>query len=165
MAGTISTLITWISENIIALLALVVSLRLLVVDHINQIERRNGEITQLSSNFLNKISISKQKLMSSILHMQAARSSLRTMIDCDEKYEWIEQIPEMLKQAKENLDTLETTRENLMKVRGGNSSKLLLKLQSMLHDFNTLEESANSVEKSAFSAVSFIQSHQIDSIN
>jgi hypothetical protein len=135
--------------EIIATLALLTSIILLFVHYTNQVERRHGDITMLRSDFLKRLDLVHQRLVSGQMHLETARIELRRMPDCDEKYDSIEKIPEVIQIAQRVVQKQGDIKDNLkgMDTTKFNTSKTLLLLQSMETDIQSLEEDTSSYEQ------------------
>jgi hypothetical protein len=148
----------------IAILALCISLLLLVVQYINQLERRHGEITHLRSDSLIKLSLIQQRITSFRMHLETARLELRKLKDSNDKYESIEKMPHLISQTKkveeklkniiEIIEAIDTTKRN--------TSKTLLILQSSQHEIKMLDEETNDVEKQILELIEMIASNRTD---
>jgi hypothetical protein len=151
----------------IAILALCVSLFLLVVHYTNQRERRHGEITQLRSDYLIRLSIVQQQITSDLLHAESVRSAMRTMRDSSDKYESIEQMPHLIQDIKDAAKALEKVIGAIEEIdsRIMNTSKALIMLQSMSHTVKLVENNMINTERSMFTMIEIIRSQQIDGVS
>jgi hypothetical protein len=142
----------------IAILALCVSLLLLVVQYINQLERRHGEITHLRSDTLIKLSLIQQRITSFRMHLETARLELRTLKDCDDKYNSIEEMPNLIAKTKEVEENIKNIIEIIEAIdtTKRNTSKALLSLQSSQHEVKKLDEATSEIEKQIWEFIEMI---------
>ena len=146
--------------ELIAILALFISLLILFVNYRNQVERRHGEIAKLRSEFLQRLSTIHHRMMSIHMHMETARLELRRMPECDDKYNSIESMPrqiEILQNATKKLTLLQSGLEGLDTSKA-NRGNVLMAFQSAENDLHAVEGSISEVEKMALYVLSHIRS-------
>jgi hypothetical protein len=132
----------------ISILALGVSVLLLIVQYINQLERRHGEISQLRSDLITQFLLIQQRLISSRMHAETVRMELRTIKDSDSKYYAIERMPNFIERVKKVEDGLKEAINELenFDTKKQNTSKSLINLQKVRHEAKVLnEETSNNM--------------------
>jgi hypothetical protein len=135
--------------DVIAILALCISILLLVVEYINQLERRHGEIAHLRSDLMTKLSSIQQRINFIYMQEGIVRLELRKTTDNDDKYESIEMMPRVINGTKKieehikeligKLGAIDTTKKN--------TSKALIMLRDAQHDVKEMEGITSDAEK------------------
>ncbi len=146
--------------GVIAGLALLTSVFLLVVHYINQCERRHGEIARLRSEALIKLAATQQRITAVQMNLATARVELRRAGDCDDKYDSIEMMPDMMQRTANASDRLAGIRRMMdqLDTTKANKSRVLIGLQSIEHDLRQLDESAGETERKVLDALGLIRS-------
>lgn len=144
--------------EVISILALLTSMILLIIHYKNQIERRHGEITKLLSDFLRRLAVTHQRLLSVQMHLETARIELRHIPDRDEKYEIIEKMPKLIEKTRESVQGVSEIKDQLegIDTTKSNKSKTLLMLQSFENRIRSLEADASSLEQGTLSFLELI---------
>ena len=147
---------------LIAILAFGTSVLLLIVQYRNQVERRHGEIAKLHSDFMQRLSGAHHRMMSVQMHMETARLELRRMRECDDKYNSIERMPQLIERAQESARIIAQLQSGLegLDTAKANRSNVLIRLQSSEHDFHALENIGSEIEKEALELLTSIRSKQ-----
>lgn len=145
---------------LIAILALIVSALVLLIQYKNQVERRHGEIVQLRDNLLSTLSNHRQRLTSLYINAQTIRIELRRLPDSEGKFESIETLPHFIQQLESTkqivddlvakLDKTDTTKIN--------RSKVLLALQSAVSEYRKLESDTRKIEDRMIALLDHIRS-------
>ena len=135
--------------EVIAILALITSVFILIIQYRNQIEQRNGEISRLRAEILQRINNTHHRMMSIRMHLELARLELRRVQDSDDKYNAIERIPKLIEEIQITIDQLLDIKKVFedLNVSKMNRSAVLMKIQSLKHEFDTVEIHSNETEK------------------
>lgn len=146
----------------IAILALCVSVLMLAIQYINQLERRHGEITQLRSNLIAKLSLIQQRVTSFRMHAETARIELRKMTNSDDKYDSIEKTPTLIANTKKLEEKIKNliNRIEAVDTAKKNTSKALLIFQASQHDVKTIDDASSTFEKEILDILEMIHSRQ-----
>lgn len=138
------TIITYLQDNFIAILALIISLVSFYLNYINMKDRQRGEISQLISDMFTKILTIKNQLKSVVLTYELSLITLRTMEHSNHKTAFIDQIYQNKAEAQKSLENVETIIDELIKIQGSNnSSKVLSMLHALKLKILLLEENSN----------------------
>lgn len=146
--------------ELIATLALFTSAMLFVVHYRNQLERRQGEIFKLRSDFLQRLSGTYSRVTSIQMHMETARMELRHMPECDEKYNSIERIPRTLDELNAIANSIEEFRIGLINLDDAKTTRAhtLKVFQSVEHEFLHLEDICGKTENETLELLKYIRS-------
>lgn len=148
--------------ELIAILALCISVLLLIVHYRNQVERRHGEISKLRSDFMQTLSGAHQRMLSTQMHLETARLELRRVRECDDKYASIEKMPRLIESAQEavrGIAQLQSRLEGLDPAKA-NRGSVLMGLQSIDYDFHFVEDKVSKLEKDTLELLTSIRSEQ-----
>ena len=146
----------------IATAALVISTLVLLIQYVNQKERRHDQLVTLRSDFLTRISSAQQRLTSITMQAETLRVELRSMRDSEDKYDSIEQMPTILgrmRSISEQLKKLKTGVESL-DTREENRSDVLLRFQSVTHDVKTLDNNVDGIESKILDLIAKVRANQ-----
>jgi len=150
--------------ELIAGLALFISVMLFIVNYRNQVERRHGEITKLRSDFIQRLSGARRSLISSKIHLEMARLELRRMNECDANYNAIERLPRLIEKGQYSIRGLDKILDGLDKLNTvkKNKSKVLMAFQSVEHEIRGIENLSSELEKDVLDLLISIRSKQED---
>lgn len=134
---------------ILAVLALLVSVGLLIINYKNQIERRHGELIQLRTQILSSLSALQQRFTSVQVHGELVRMEIRRLPDSEDKYSSIEDLPALLAGIAELKDyATEGLRQfEPMEAQKVNRSATLLRLQESAARFEKVMPKAQETEE------------------
>ena len=146
--------------EVIACLALVISVLLLILQYRDRVERRHGDIARLRGDALSKLSAIQQRFTAAEMHMETARIELRRAKDCDDKYDFIEAMPSLMQGIKEDAGKVEELKDRLdrLDTTKANRSSVLILLQSAEHRWQALEDVVSQFEHHALDLLKHIRS-------
>ena len=150
--------------EIIAIAALVISVLVLIVQYVNQKERRHGELVRLRSDFLTRMSSIQQRLTAYIVQAETLRLELRSLPDTEEKYEAIEMMPSTLEGSRlicAKVKRLKSVVES-QDTRQINRSDVLLRFQSSSHDLTDIESDLDDLESRMLDLFTLVRAEQTE---
>jgi hypothetical protein len=146
----------------IAWIALIVSTLLLIINYVNQRERRHGELAQLRSDYLTRIGSTQQRITMYTLLAETTRIELRSMVDSEDKYLSIEKMPQVINGSGQLLESIKLLKASLesLDTRKHNKSRVLIGLQAADHDFKSIETGVDALEKSMLDLVAQVRAQR-----
>ena len=148
--------------ELIAGLALFISILVFIVNYRNQVERRHGEITKLRSDLIQRSSIARRSMMSTKIHLETARLELRRTNESEDKYNSIEKVPILIEKGQKSITAVDKilgafNEFNTMKK---NKGKVLMVFQSTEHNVRDLENLSSELEKDVLDLLISIRAKQ-----
>ena len=157
-----SVIISFINNNPISILALVISLVSLGINYASLKDKRKGEIAKILSDHFTKLLIIKNQLNSIQATYELCLTAQPTMIECDNKYVVLKSIPLFISNMQISLENIESIKDAIKKTQEGNyiTSDLLSKLYSINLRMLTLEDSAKNGQEVAHKLIKSIEALQ-----
>jgi hypothetical protein len=148
--------------QIIAILALLVSLGLFVVHYRNQIERRHAEIVQLRTQAITTMSSVTQRVQTLLFSGEIVRIELRRLPDTPDKWACIEKLPALLARIAELKNVADKNIALLERIdtQKANRSATLLLLQSNDGALKRIVLMLEDLEKDILSLVTWVHNDQ-----
>ena len=108
------------------------------------------------------MSVIQPRITSNILHAETARLELRATVDSDDKFETIEEMPQVIQGLK---DASKGVKDLISKIEDFDSEKqnrsyVLVSFQSMSHEFKIIEDKVGAIENKLLSLIERIRSKQ-----
>ena len=145
---------------IVSSLGLIVSIGILWIQHQNQVERRHGEIVQLKSQTLARLSDHRRRAASFLIQAEKFRMQVNQLADCEAKSKVLERMPQLmtvLNESKERADRMLKDVGDL-ETRNINRSARFLQLQGLLPEIQKMEEKARELEDKFIAAFASVES-------
>lgn len=157
----IQTIITYLIDNYIALIALFVSLISFCLNYINLKDKRRSEVYQLISDSFTKASITRNQLKSILANYEITLATLKTFGESEYKYSFIKKIQTNKQSIENSLNNLEHISKELIKVQKGNfSGNKLALLHTVKLNLLTIDNQTNEADDSAIELLRLIETLQ-----